>query len=183
MRHTGFRLVATWIVCAATVALALVLMELQHVPWLLASLGGSCVIVFGMPDSKMAQPRSLIGGHVVGSVVGLVAVHTLGSGWAVMAVATATALVIMMITDTIHSPAGADPLIVISTGASWSFLVAPLGLGLLIVFVVTVAYHRLVLGRAYPAGRRKGTGQEASDDGTAGRADPLRPMQAVRQRL
>ncbi len=160
MQHNGLQLVAAWSVCAATVALALALMELQHVPWLLASLGGSCVIVFGMPDSKMAQPRSLIGGHLVGSVVGLVAAHTLGNGWAAMAAATATALVIMMITDTIHSPAGADPLIVMSTGASWSFLVAPLGLGLLVVFVATVVYHRLVLGRPYPARRPDRVGQE-----------------------
>jgi CBS-domain-containing membrane protein len=144
-------LVAAWIACAVTVAIALLVMELQHVPWLLASLGGSCVIVFGMPDSKMAQPRSLLGGHLIGSLVGLGAVHLLGAGWLAMAAATATALILMMLTDSIHSPAGADPLIVMSTQASWSFLVAPLGIGLLIVFLAAAIYHRAVLGRPYPA--------------------------------
>jgi CBS-domain-containing membrane protein len=158
-------LAAAWIACAVTVGLALLVMELQHVPWLLASLGGSCVIVFGMPDSKMAQPRSLLGGHVIGSVVGLAAAHLLGSGWLAMAAATATALVLMMLTDSIHSPAGADPLIVMSTQASWSFLIAPLGLGLLIVFLATVMYHRFVLGRPYPS--RAVSGSRTADETAA----------------
>lgn len=40
--------------------------------WLLASLAGSCVILFGMPDNEMAQPRSFLGGHVIAATVGLV---------------------------------------------------------------------------------------------------------------
>lgn len=144
-------LISAWLACAITVAAALVLMELEQVPWLLASLGGSCVIVFGMPDSKMAQPRSLIGGHVIGSVVGLVASHLLGGGSLAMAAAAATALVLMMATDSIHSPAGADPLIVMSGHASWSFLLAPLGLGLAVLFLAALVYHRMILRRPYPA--------------------------------
>jgi CBS-domain-containing membrane protein len=144
-------LIAAWIACSLTVAIALLVMELQQVPWLLASLGGSCIIVFGMPESRMAQPRSLLGGHLIGSVVGLGAEYFLGASWLVMAGATATALVLMMITDTIHSPAGADPLIVMSTHASWSFMIAPLGIGLLIVFLAAMVYHRIVLRRSYPS--------------------------------
>ncbi len=34
----------------------------QQVIYAFASLGGSSVIVFGLPDSPMAQPRSLFGG-------------------------------------------------------------------------------------------------------------------------
>jgi CBS-domain-containing membrane protein len=39
-------------------------------PWLLASLGGFCVILFGMPDGEMSQPRSLLGGPVISSLTG-----------------------------------------------------------------------------------------------------------------
>ncbi len=151
MRRFGvLSLVGAWAACAAAMVLVLALMEFEQVPWLLASLGGSCVIIFGMPETKMAQPRSLIGGHVVGSIVGLIFAHEFGTGWPVMATAVATALVLMMVTDTIHSPAGADPLIVISTGAPWWFLIEPLGISLAVLFVTAIAYHRLVLGRRYP---------------------------------
>lgn len=143
-------LLLAWMFCAAALASVLALMQYEDVPWLLASLGGSCVIVFGMPDSKMAQPRSLLGGHAIGSLVGLAAGATLGDGVIAMAAATATALVLMMITDTIHSPAGADPMIVMAGHAGPSFLLAPLGLGLAILYAAAFVYHRLVLRRPYP---------------------------------
>jgi len=143
-------LILAWLCCAATLGLVLTILQLEQVPWLLASLGGSCVIVFGMPESKMAQPRSLLGGHIAGSLVGLAAAPLIGDGPLAMALATATALMLMMITDSIHSPAGADPMIVMAGHASASFLVAPLGVGLTIIFVAAVIYHRAILRRPYP---------------------------------
>jgi CBS-domain-containing membrane protein len=151
MRRDVRTLVFAWVICALTLTLTLMVLKEGGVPWLLASLGGSCVIVFGMPDSKMAQPRSLLGGHVIGSVVGLVTSYALGDGPLAMAAATATALVLMILTDSIHSPAGADPMIVMAGHASAAFLLAPLGAGLAIIFVAALFYHRAVLGRRYPA--------------------------------
>jgi CBS-domain-containing membrane protein len=42
-----------------------------------------------------------------------------------MACAVATALALMMLTDTLHSPAGANPLIVVAAKPGWSFMVDP----------------------------------------------------------
>ena len=134
----------------ATIGIALVMLDLEHVPYLLASLGGSCVILFAMPDSVMAQPRSFIGGHLVGTVVGLVFSHAFGGSIFFMACAVGTAVALMMVTDTIHSPAGADPLIVMAAHPGWSFLVEPLALGLAILFAGASVYHRLILRRPYP---------------------------------
>src|SRR5215831_1867726 len=133
-----------------TMGVALLLLDLERVPYLLASLGGSCVILFGMPENVMAQPRSFIGGHVVGTTVGLIFSHAFGVGILTMACAVGTAIALMMVTDTIHSPAGADPLIVMAAQPGWSFLVAPLALGLVILFVGAILYHRLMLHRVYP---------------------------------
>lgn len=85
-------------------------------PLLLASIGGSAVIVFGMPDSRMARARSLYGGHAVGIAAGFVAVLLGRSDYAI-AGAVAVSLIVMLLTDTVHSPAGADPIIVASAGA------------------------------------------------------------------
>jgi CBS-domain-containing membrane protein len=144
-------LIFAWVFCAGALTAVLALMQLEEIPWLLASLGGSCVILFGMPDSPMAQPRSLFGGHFIGSVVGLAAGAVLGDGVLAMGIATATALALMMITDSIHSPAGADPMIVMAGNAGASFLVAPLGIGLVTIFAAAIVYHRVILGRRYPA--------------------------------
>jgi len=133
-----------------TMGVALVMLDLERVPYLLASLGGSCVILFGIPDNVMAQPRSFIGGHFVGTTVGLIFSHTFGGGMFTMACAVGTAIALIMVTDTIHSPAGADPLIVMAAHPGWSFLAAPLALGLVILFIGASLYHRLMLRRVYP---------------------------------
>src|SRR3954463_13189338 len=107
-------LLRAWLGAGISLALALLIVAGAGSPLLLASLGGSCVILFGNPDGDMAQPRSLFGGHLVGALTGLVFAHLLGDGWGVRPPAMASALVVMLLTDTIHSPAGADPLIAIA---------------------------------------------------------------------
>src|SRR5215831_2292071 len=133
-----------------TTCVALLVLDLDRVPYLLASLGGSCVILFAIPDNVMAQPRSFIGGHLLGTTVGLMFSHAFGGGIFSMACAVGTAIALMMFTNTIHSPAGSDPLIVMAAHPGWSFLAAPLGLGLAILFVAAIIYHRLILHRVYP---------------------------------
>ena len=112
LRYQGaMRFVAAWFGAAVALTGCVFLLGLTQHPWLLASLGGSCVIVFGMADTDMAQPRSLLGGHFAAALTGLVFLklwHMIGGPkdiWMVAAVATA--LVIMMVSRTIHSPAGA----------------------------------------------------------------------------
>ena len=46
------------------------IIHLADRPFMLFSLGGWCVVLFGAPDSHMAQPRSLVGGHLVGAAMG-----------------------------------------------------------------------------------------------------------------
>jgi CBS-domain-containing membrane protein len=49
-----------------------VVLRLTDHPWLLPLLGGSCVILLGMPRGLMAQLRSLLGGHLLATTAGLV---------------------------------------------------------------------------------------------------------------
>ncbi|WP_187830300.1 HPP family protein [Siccirubricoccus phaeus] len=126
---------------------AVTLLQATQHPWLLPSFGGSCVILFGMPRGIMAQPRSFFGGHALATLTGLVLRHlylALGGPveiWAALAVAAA--LTVMAATRTIHSPAGANPLVVFAEEADWHFLLAPLLPGLCILFVVAFAANNL----------------------------------------
>jgi len=136
-----------WFGSAAALGGAGWLVSLTDHPWLLASLGGSCVILFGMPRSEMAQPRSFLGGHFLSSVIGLIFLH-FGQPWfggpadAWMIAAVATSLAAMIYTRTIHSPAGANPIVIFMEQASWSFLLSPLAIGLAVLFVVALAANR-----------------------------------------
>ena len=60
----------------------------------IASFGASAVLLFGAPRSPLAQPRNLVGGHIVSALVGVsvwkLCEHT---PWLAQALAVATAIV------------------------------------------------------------------------------------------
>lgn len=76
----------------------------------------------GSPTAEPAQPRALVGGHLVSTAVGLLALKLLGPDVWVAAVAVGLAMVAMHLTGTFHPPAGIDPLIVVVNGMPLSFL-------------------------------------------------------------
>ncbi|NBX01372.1 HPP family protein [bacterium] len=56
---------------------------------IMGSFAASSLIVFGLPESPFAQPRNVIGGHLIGSTIGLIAFTYLSSHWWAAAVAVA----------------------------------------------------------------------------------------------
>lgn len=119
-------------------------------PLLLGSLGASCVFLFGLPETPFAQPRNVIGGHVLSSLVGLVFLKLFGpSVWALM-LALGTAVVLMFVTRTVHAPAGSNPVIVFLAQPGWSFLLAPTLLGALGIVLVALVFNHAVRPGRYP---------------------------------
>jgi CBS-domain-containing membrane protein len=116
---------------------------------LLGSFGSSAVMVFGFPELHFSQPRSVVGGHFICSAVGLAALGLFGHSGFGLALACAAALALMMLTRTVHPPAGSNPVIVFLTAPKWGFLLYPTLLGALTMVAVAVVYHR-ACRRAYP---------------------------------
>jgi CBS-domain-containing membrane protein len=159
------RYLSAWLVTAVTLGATALLLDLTAHPWLLASLGGSCVILFGMPGSEMAKPRSFIGGHIVATAIGLLFLKGFGqfggsyTAWVTAAVATA--LIAMMLTRTIHSPAGGNAIIVFAEHADWNFLISPLLIGLSTLSIAAWAsgwLYRRPHGPVVPASAMSPTG-------------------------
>lgn len=81
---------------------------------MVGSLGASAVLVFGAPRSPLAQPRNLIGGHLVSALVGILSWQLLHEiPWLAASVAVATAIALMHWTRTLHPPGGATALIAV----------------------------------------------------------------------
>lgn len=123
--------VGTFIAIAALGGLA----AFSRQPLVLGSFGASCVLLFGFPAGPFSQPRNLIGGHLLTTTVGLVFLTLFGPGWLVMAGASAVAVTLMILTRTVHPPAGSNPVIIFMGHAGWSFLLMPtaFGAGMLLV--------------------------------------------------
>lgn len=123
--------------------LALMLLQAAlDLPWLMASFGASCLIVFALPDSPLAQPRNVIGGHALAAAAGLLVAEAFGVSMWSMALAVALAIMVMLWTRTPHPPAGANPLIVMMGGTSWDFLLFPVLSGALVLVAVACLVHK-----------------------------------------
>ena len=110
----------------------------------------SIVLVIGSPEAEPAQPRALIGGHLVSTLVGLVVLQITGPhGWAA-AITVGLAVLAMYVTGTFHPPAGINPLLVITNNLSWSFLLAPVLLGVVLLTVFAYVWHRWIRQRPWP---------------------------------
>jgi CBS-domain-containing membrane protein len=132
------------------IAILAVLTNFTSVVWIMAPFGASCVLAFGLWDAPLSQPRNIIGGHLVSTFVGLALYHLFGKGPVIMAVGVGLAIGFMMLTKTTHPPAGADPLVVIMAGSSWSFLLAPVLIGAVVIVIVALLVNNLDKRRRYP---------------------------------
>ena len=104
----------------------------------------SIVMVLGTPRAEPAQPRALIGGHLVSTLIGLLVVKITGPSAGAAALAVGLAMIAMHLTDTFHPPAGIDPLVVVTNNMSWGFLVAPVAIGAVLLALFAFAWHNLV---------------------------------------
>lgn len=110
---------------------------------LIAPFGASCLLVFGFPDGFFSQPRNVLGGHLLSSLVALLCLRVLGPTWWSMALAVATAVAAMMWLRVVHPPAGANPVIIFMTQPSWDYLLYPTLTGALLIVVVALIYNNM----------------------------------------
>ncbi len=140
-----------WLGCS----IAIGLLAWLHLPservLLIASFGASCLLVFGFPEGVFSQPRNVVLGHVVSSLIGLVFLQTCGPAWWALALAAATAMAVMMWLRIVHPPAGANPVIVFLTTPSWDFLLTPTLMGAVLIVLVALIYNNTMRGELrYP---------------------------------
>jgi CBS-domain-containing membrane protein len=97
-----------------------------------------------------AQPRALIGGHLVATLAGLAMLPLTGPhAWAAAA-AVGVAIAAMVVTGTFHPPAGINPLLVVSNNPPWSFSFAPVLAGAMLLAAFAYVWHRRIRCRPWP---------------------------------
>lgn len=123
---------------------------------MIGSFGASAVLLYGAPRSPLAQPRNLVGGHVLSALVGVLCWQLLHAvpGLA-QALAVASAIALMHLTRTLHPPGGATALIAtlgtpeIERLGFW-YVLMPATLGPLLLLVVALLVNNLPRTRRYP---------------------------------
>jgi CBS-domain-containing membrane protein len=123
---------------------------IYKMPFIVPSLGASAVLIYGAPDVPFAQPRNVFLGHVISATVGVVVYTLIGLTWWSAALATSLAIVMMLLTKTIHPPAGATALIAVLTKASPVYILAPVAAGALVLVIIGLIINNLSPNRSYP---------------------------------
>jgi CBS-domain-containing membrane protein len=121
-----------------------------QMPLMLVPFATSIVLVMGMPEAEPAQPRALVGGHLISAAVGIAVALVAGpSPWAA-AIAVGVAMAAMQLTRTYHPPAGIDPLIVVNEHLPWTFLFIPVAAGAVLLACFAFLWHNAARKRTYP---------------------------------
>lgn len=122
----------------------------------IGSFGASAVLIYGAIKSPLAQPRNLIGGHVLSAVVGVASYQMFHAHiWFASAVAVATAIAVMHATKTLHPPGGATALIAVIGGdkihsLGYLYALFPAGGGALIMLIIALLVNNIPKSRRYP---------------------------------
>lgn len=118
---------------------------------LLGSFGASSLLLFALPEAPLSQPRSVIGGHLLASLIAAACLALFGPQWWAVGLATGLGVGAMMATRTVHPPAGSNAIIVFLAKPSWGFLLLSTLAGAVVLVGIAVFYHRATRRHRYPS--------------------------------
>ena len=123
-------------------------------PWMVASLGASAVLVFGIPSSPLSQPWPLLGGSTLSVWVGMACAALVPDLALASALAVALAVAVMVPLRCLHPPGASLALfVVLQHGQGMGVAVLPVMLNTAVLLLTGIAYNTLT-GRSYPHPQR-----------------------------
>ncbi len=123
---------------------------------IIGSFGASAVLIYGALRSPLAQPRNLLGGHVLSAIIGVTTFKLLGGQpWLAAAIAVSTSIAVMHLTGTLHPPGGATALIAVIGGESvhnlgYLYVLMPTALGAIVMLIIALIINNIPKNRKYP---------------------------------
>lgn len=153
-RHQSKACIPCWLKAGlgsgAAFMVAWALGDLVGASMIVAPMGASAVLIYGVPESPLSQPAHVIGGHVIACLVALVADHYLPLHPLTLAGTVAFVIVLLGLLRLTHPPAGATALVVLLTHPDWWFVLSPVLAGAVTLVVVAVGVHWIPPRVAYP---------------------------------
>lgn len=123
---------------------------------IVASMGASAVLLFGVPHGALSQPWPLLGGHIVSAIVGVTCAKLIGDPILAAGLAVGCAIGVMHYLRCLHPPGGATALVAVIGGPTvhalgYQYVLTPVAVNAAIMFVTAFAFNALFPWRRYPA--------------------------------
>ena len=128
--------------------------------FLIGSFGATSVLIFGAIQSPLAQPRNLLGGHLISALIGVTIARIMPDiVWISAPLAVSLSIVLMQITKTLHPPGGATALIAVIgsekiKALGYLYVLSPVLSGSLILLLAALVFNNLTKNRKYPNDER-----------------------------
>jgi CBS domain-containing membrane protein len=125
-----------------------------NLPLLVAPIGASTVLLFGVPASPLAQPWAIVGGNTISALCGIFWLKVIPDPAYAAALAVASAIAMMSLARCLHPPGGACALTSVIGGhtvvaAGWSFAFMPVAADSALLVAFGLLYNTAIRGN-YP---------------------------------
>lgn len=123
-------------------------------PFVIAPIGASAVLLFALPSSPLAQPWALLAGNMLSALVGVICTMLLGNTSFAAALAVAAAIAAMFSCRCLHPPGGAIALSAVLGDRAihdlgFTYILIPVGLNSLLLLGLAIIFNNLTQHR-YP---------------------------------
>ncbi|TNG02861.1 MAG: HPP family protein [Gammaproteobacteria bacterium] len=142
-------------------------------PWVIASMGSSAVLLYAVPLGPLSQPWSFVGGHLISGFIGISVAKLVPDLSIAAALAVSLAIFAMYVTHCLHPPGGATALGVVVGGESirqlgYEYMITPVLMNVIVMLAWALLINNLLANRYYPntlkaALEEKPTGEKLPD--------------------
>ena len=111
--------------------------------WIIPPFGASLVLVMAVHESPLASARNVFFGHILSAFSGVIVFYFIGESPVAIALGLALAIILMMISKTVHPPAGANPIIAILGAKTFDFVIMPVAIGASFIVIFAWIYNKI----------------------------------------
>ena len=118
-------------------------------PFLVAPMGASAVLLFAMPLNPLAQPWSIIGGNTISAAIGITVAHHVPDPMIAAGLTVALAIAAMSLAGCLHPPGGGIALVMVLGGPhviapGYMFVLVPVALNSVLLVALGYGYRKVV---------------------------------------
>lgn len=138
------------------------------IPFLIAPMGASAVLLFAVPSSPLAQPWSVLGGNMLAAFIGITCLISIPNIMLAASLAVGSSILVMFFLRCLHPPGGAVALVTVLGGSAiqsqgYSFVIFPVGINSLLLIIVAIIFNNMTR-RQYPHTASKNSESHLTND-------------------
>ena len=123
--------------------------------FLVPAMGAAAVLLFAIPHGALSQPWALFAGNLISAFIGVACYMLVPNIFIAAGLAVGLSIGAMHLLNCIHPPGGATALVAVVGGPAvhdlgFMYILSPIFINVLAIFIVAVAFNSLFAWRRYP---------------------------------